>query len=363
MNKNRKMRLAAIAVAVGLLMGGCSQIPQEKEFRQENIEINFDEAACTAVERMEIELDREKNEVIGDVTATEDGVFYMICNEEPGLDRFLKCAVYRMDEAGNSTLITEIENDGNFFYVNELVVSGDALFWVYRDGNELSVVEYDMTKGVEQRLVTCEPEMSDLILSADERFLVWYMPGETGVQLLAYDRQSGERFTITSGSATDSPYTRPYLNDGVVSYLKKDGETQTVFLYDLEQRKTVVSHELPKELEVTRLQGNTEYVVCTNGYSSDPAIYVLDLQEDTLYQVELPLENCNVFYCRLMQNKVTAYLSSSKDVVAIDLQNKTAVRVPVGNDLLQSTVTPDGTLYAHNMKDSATVEICKITVQ
>lgn len=304
-----------------------------------------------------IDIAKEEGQSVGCFTASSDLVYYEICNFDSKGQYYKKSTIYSADTNGHKELITEITNGGDPFFTNELLFIDNHLFWVYRDPEKIEIECFDLTTKKLDTISCYDPDTPDIILSHDDQFVAWYVSDPNGISLHTYNCKTGEIRLLSNSITTDSPYTRAAVNDGIIAFLEKRSKRRILNVYDLQDDSVVLSVDVPLDFEITRLQANRDYILCTNGYSYDNAIYLLDKDTMKFDKFDLQDTDYNIFFCELYNDQVFIYSSKNKEVFNVSLSQKSFSAVQINKTLLMSLINENGNYYAYDLVNSKIVEL------
>lgn len=285
---------------------------------------------------------------LGCVTAFDGCIYYEMCHIDPVTTNYLSCSINKLNIVSTvSEPIVHIEN-GAPFYTNELVFVGGSLFWVYRDNDKLSIDYYTLSTGEQGTIKEYPISTPDLILSGDTRFLTWYVPCETGINLYCFDTQTGNIVSLTKNAAADSPYTRAYVNDGIIAFLENHNDGRLLVIYDSINQKRIYTCLLSEEFILTRLQANNNHVICTEGYSRESPLFLLDSNEGEFAKITLEEDDYNIFSCHLYGDYIMVNSGLSKKLFLFSLKNNVYTSFDTEVNVIQTAVSPDGLFYGCN---------------
>lgn len=359
-------RLSSLAVTLFLFVGclsGCSkkQSPDIAINRSGSIDFyatsQSQEPASLKAENLNTNVIPQKD-TLGCIASSGDTIYYEACEVEPVSLNYLKSTIYKVDvDTGDLQEITEIENNGETFYSNELICIGNSLFWVYRDIDELKIIQYDIDTKLQHTLKSYPASMYDIILSGDNRFLSWYEPAEKNISLFCYDCTSGNTICLTENAATDSAYTRAYINDGILAYLEYTSTGIELVIHDLLSGTIERPGIISDDFEVTRLQANQKHIICTDGYSRDSSIYLFDEETRGFEKVVLPELDYNIFSCHLFDDFILINSNRTNEIIVLNLATESYFSVETEENILQSAISQDGLFYACVPKNGALVTL------
>lgn len=286
---------------------------------------------------------------LGCITSSKEYIFYESCQIEPITSNYMETIIYQLDiNTSQSEPIIHISNGGDTFFSNELIHVDDSLFWVYRDENEVRIDFYTLSTGIQGTLIGYPPSSPDLILSGDNRFLTWYMPNEIGISLLYFDSENDTIKCLTKNAAADSPYTRAYVFDGMVSFLENQPDSWLLIIYNLIDQKAEYTCHLSKDFLLTRLQTNSNYTICTDGYSRNSSLYLLNKDQQEFEKIEIKEYDYNIFACHLYKDCVIVNSNLTKSILSISLKSGISSFETSEENILQSMISPDGLFYGCN---------------
>jgi hypothetical protein len=297
-----------------------------------------------------INLDKEieDNEVLGCITASNECIYYELCHVNSETTNYLSCSINKLDlVSATSEPVVYIENNKSF-YTNELVVIGDSLFWVYRDSDKLRIDYYILSTGEQGTIKEYPVSTPDLILSGDTRFLTWYVPYENGIYLFCFDTKNKNIENLTKIAAADSPYTRAYVNNGIVAFLENHEDGRLLVIYDLISQKRIYTCLLSDEFILTRLQANADHAICTEGYSRNSPLFLLDSNKQEFIAVALDKEDYSIFSCHLYDNYIIVNTGLSKKLILFSLNDGVYTSFDAEANILQTAISPDGLFYGCN---------------
>lgn len=287
----------------------------------------------------------ENNGDLGCITASDGCIYYELYHIDPETNNYLSCSINKFDIISKTyENIVNTESDDPF-YTNELVCVGDSLFWVYRDSNKLSIEYYTLSTGEQGTIKEYPVSTPDLILSGDTRFLTWYVPYETGINLFCYDSQTKNIVNLTQTAATDSPYTRAYVNDGIVAFLENHEDGRLLVVYDLVNQKQIYTCLLSDEFILTRLQANANHVICTEGYSRESPLFLLNSDKRKFEKVALAEEDYNIFSCHLYNDFIVVNSGLSEKLYLFSLNDGVYTSFDTEENVIQAAISPDGLFY------------------
>ena len=285
---------------------------------------------------------------LGCLTAAGQYIYYELSHIDSITGNYIDSTIHQLDTVtGASEAVTSIKSD-ELFFSNELICVGEYLFWVYRDSDDLNINYFHLKTKEHGVLSTYSTSMPDLILSGDNQFLTWYVPNDQGISLFCYDTLSDEIVCLTNSAATDSPYTRAYVNNGVVSYLENRDDSRLMIAYDLAKQQELFSCPLSKDFILTRLQANTEYAICTEGYTRDAPLFLLNQTKDEFERITVDGCTFSVFSCHLFDKFIIINSNSTKNILLLSISDGSYYPYETKSNIIQSAVSPDGLFYGCN---------------
>lgn len=304
-----------------------------------------------------IDIAKEDGQTIGCITAASDLVYYEICDLDRNKQYYEKSTIYSADTNGHKELVTEITNGGKSFFTNELLVIDNSLFWVYRDSEKIEIQRFDLSTKKIDTISCYEPNTPDIVLSHDDQFVAWYVSNSNGVSLNTYHCKSRQIHQISNSITTDSPYTKAFVNDGIVAFLEKQSKRRILKIYDLQNSSIIFTVDVPLDFEITRLQANKDYIVCTNGYGSDNSLYILNKDTMKFDRFDLSVPNYNIFFCELYNDHVFIYSSKSKEIFDVSLSQNSFSEIQINKTLWMSLIGENGNYYAYDPVNSTIIEL------
>lgn len=312
--------------------------------------LNFDQSGLsqTALQTIDINENIIGDNSLGCLAAANGQIYYELCQIDPATANYLSCSINKIDiSSGSSEAVVLIESSEPFF-TNELICVNSSLFWVYRDSQKLSIDYYILSTGERGTLEEYSISTPDPILSGDDRFLTWYIPSENGINLFCYDTQKKEVINLTENAAADSPYTRAYVSDGIIAYLENSQDGRLLVTYDLISHEALYTGLLSEDFILTRLQANDNYTICTEGYSRETPIYLLNKDGLKFETVTLDGEEYSIFSCHLYDNYIIINSNLSKELLLLSLNDGTYTSFETTVNVIQSAISPDGLFYGCN---------------
>lgn len=297
----------------------------------------------------------ENDGALGCITAFDGSIYFELCNIDPVTTNYLSCSINKLDLFSMTyEPIVNIESDEPF-YTNELVIVGDLLFWVYRDSKKLSIDYYILSTGEQGTIKEYPASAPTIILCGDTRFLTWYVPYETGIHLFCFDTQTKNIVNLTQNAAADSPYTRAYVNNNIVAFLENYEGGRLLVIYDLLNQKRLYTCILSDEFMLTRLQANANHVICTEGYSRETPIYLLDSNKQEFVKVALTEDDYSIFACHLYEEYIMVNTGLSEKLILFSLNDGVYTSFDTGMNVIQTAISPDGLFYGCNPSNKVIV--------
>lgn len=289
------------------------------------------------------------NCTFGCMTSAGQYVYYEACEIAKPSDNYLKTTIYRLNtDTRRSEPLFEIENNGEPFLTNELRCVNDILFWVYRDADTLKIDYYNISTAQQDTLKEYPDTTIDLILSGDNRFLSWFLPCESGISLYCFDTHLQTDICLTERATTDSPYTRAYINNGIISYLENVPGGRLLIIYDLVHNKEEYSCVLPEDFLLTRLQANSNYAICTDGYSRDSSLFLLNRGEQKFEKITLSDANYHIFSCHLYDDNIFLVSNLAGHLLNLSIDSGVFSDEVLDMNMIQTAISPDGLFYGYN---------------
>lgn len=187
--------------------------------------------------------------------------------------------------------------------------------------------------------------------------MAWYVSDSNGISLNTYHCKSRQIHQISNSITTDSPYTKAFVNDGIVAFLEKQSKRRILKIYDLQNSSIIFSVDVPLDFEITRLQANKDYIVCTNGYGSDNSLYILNKDTMKFDRFDLSVPNYNIFFCELYNDHVFIYSSKSKEIFDVSLSQNSFSEIQINKTLWMSLIGENGNYYAYDPVNSTIIEL------
>lgn len=292
---------------------------------------------------------------LGCITSADKNIYFEICRMDPATGNYINSTVYQFDTVlGDTKEVISIENDEGFFS-NELICIKDYLFWVYRDSDELNICYFCLTTKERGALNTYSTSVPDIVLAGDDQFLTWYVPNDQGISLFYYDIYSKETSCLTNNAATDSPYTRAYVNGGVIAYLENREDGHQLVVYDLTAQKESYSLLILKEFMLTRLQANDSYTAYTEGYARRAPLFILSREMTDIKKIIIRDSDYSIFSCHLFGEYIVINSNSTQEVFLVSIPDETYQVFNIEMSIIQTGVSPNGLFYGCNPAENTIV--------
>lgn len=344
--------LASICI---LLCCSCAQKNNGYAELSTKASIQFTESKTTnsiSAELLEFNIDVPNGWDLGCITAADRFIYYELCHVDPVTSNYSEVNIYQLDTRFKTSKLMKQIIGSTTFWTNELIAVGDSLFWVYRDGREMRIDELSINNNTSSTLQTCPVEYPDLILSGNNQYLTWFVLENNVVRLYAYDSKSKETFLVSDSISNDSAYTRAYVCENITAFVKKNGDAQFLIVYDLAQKRETASYVIPNGFEMTRLQANASYIICTDGYTKSSSIFLSDGTNDELRKVDLSDHEINLFSCHLIGDRVIINSNQYKEIVILSLKDNRFMVIPTNHSLFQGCISASGDYIACDTSDT-----------
>lgn len=290
---------------------------------------------------------------LGCMTSAGQYIYYEACEIDVQTSNYLKTTIYRLNiDTRLSEPLFEIENNGRPFFTNELCCVNDILFWVYRDTNALKIDYYNISTAQQDTLKEYPATTIDLILSGDNRFLSWFLPCESGISLYCFDTYLQTDICLSDRATPDSPYTHAYINNGIIAYLENVPDGRLLVIYNLLEKKEEYSCILPEDFLLTRLQANSDFAICTDGYSRDSAVFLLNREKQKFEKITLSATDYHIFSCHLYNSDIFIVSNLTGDLLHLSIDSGNFTDEILNMNIIQTAISPDGIFYACNPENN-----------
>ena len=247
---------------------------------------------------------------------------------------------------GNSRVI--FKSDDNIlqtgFWINEFAATANGPVWCYQSDNcsEIKSIKADGS----QLTVRNRGYYDDLVLGIGENQICWYSD-ESGLSLHIFDLNTDSE-KIISDLLCDSPYTRPYILENNIAYVSKEDDEQFIAMINTES-EAVTRLALSSDVEPTRVQGNSQYIIYTDSYNGSK-LYYFDIAKGKTGEYSINSSDY-IFSCFLYDRYVVINSRSRADgipkVEIIELTKGKAVGEFTGYDYASyGMISYDGLYYS-----------------
>ena len=287
----------------------------------------------------------EKGESLNCLACFGDHIYYLAEHEVITDDAQFFADYYRIGsvdvETGKSTYLVKLEDKEGLF-INELVAFENKLFYQVIKKDKRYIECCSLENG--HRHVVFETDREGIsIFSGDGTYLVWYDQADDMSVLYALDANDEKIRKIADNVFYRGAYTRPFISEGIVSWVDNDNQ---IVVFDLAKNEELFRTKNLEEFgEIQRLKANTEYVVFTSSYDYDAKMFALRYQSNEVYELKHD-ENVSRFDYLLLGDR--AVLVSHRypwSWILIDLESGEAQSVITNGPAMLSAVSSDGLLY------------------
>ena len=267
---------------------------------------------------------------VGAAGNADNGVFYIRSKSIPMGLFAEKTEIMHYDiQKDSSALIFSFDERNANHWVNELVASDDALFWVYTDGVEQRIEKYDLESHAATTVKEFSPD-AIILLSASGDYLTWFVGEGDGIKpytLYAMDVHTEEIGVVSANVyPLQSPYTRAFISEGITSYLSDSANPQIV-VYDLQTKTVVTTISRDTDAIIENPKANRDYLLWEERESVNSAdvVYLLfDLREGKLFDAALNSISESIFSVHLLNHSIAInVLADSSSILLADINNHT----------------------------------------
>lgn len=249
----------------------------------------------------------------GCIAGSKSDLYYTLVKTIP-MGMWSECTdIFHLDsKTGNTERIFQIKNGEH--WLNELVASDSALFWILQDKSGMRLERYDLERGTVSTVKAFPYTSKAIILSGGQDYLTWYEYKNKETSLYAYDIREDRIISISEKISLQSPYTRAYVNDGITVFTESRKGALFLCVYDIHEQMYLKQLRIADSQSIINPQANSEYIVWIDGYE-DPALYAYNLESDELKCISKSDGSINLFSFHLIKDMVIINDSQSGQII------------------------------------------------
>jgi hypothetical protein len=278
----------------------------------------------------EYTVDLKSGWMIGGIAEAGSALFYL--NQKPAeyLEYLEKCELVRIDlQSGEEVAEYSFEMPEHIF-VNELTGTKEDLFWVEL-GTDWKIKRYSLTSKEISTVKSSDDRSQVIMLSSGDRCISWFEALPEGkTALYVYDTEKDKIKTVSEEIMLQSPYTRARIQDSVVTYVTKPGDSYIVNAYNLKTEELTARINVGREYPGNPA-GNREYLTwCLEPFYGNIDLYAYNTEKDERIQLNRMTDSTYVFSYDMIGHLIFINDRDTNNIICLDMKTGTKSNLTAG---------------------------------